>query len=98
MTRVLVCGGRNFADQALLDATLDRLMKRYSIDAVIEGNGRGADRMAGYWARKNGIDNLKFPADWNRHGHAAGPIRNQQMIDQGRPDLGDRFPGRARHG
>ena len=29
----------------------------------------------------------KYPADWTRYGYAAGPIRNQQMLDEGRPSL-----------
>ena len=38
--------------------------------------------MAGLWARKRGIPNRKFPAEWTRYGLAAGRIRNQQMIDE----------------
>lgn len=91
--RILVCGGRDFADSDLLNRTLDQLAKTHFIEAVIEGNGRGADRMAGFWARKHGIDNLKYPPDWDRYGAAAGPMRNQEMIDDGRPDLVIAFPG-----
>lgn len=25
---------------------------------------------------------MEFPADWNAHGKAAGPIRNQQMAQE----------------
>lgn len=93
MTRVLVCGGRNFTDGALLGRVLDNLAKAEIIDAVIEGDAHGADRMAGFWARKRGIDNIKFPADWKAHGNAAGAIRNQQMLAEGRPDLVIAFLG-----
>ena len=34
-----------------------------------------------------------YPADWDKHGKAAGPIRNKQMIDEGKPDLVIAFPG-----
>lgn len=91
--RVLVCGGRYFSDQELLNKTLDSFAKRHVIDAIIEGNASGADRMAGFWARKHGIDNLKYPADWNRYGPAAGPMRNQEMIDNGKPGVVIAFPG-----
>ena len=30
---------------------------------------------------------IKFPADWNKYGKAAGVLRNQQMLDEGHPDL-----------
>jgi len=63
------------------------------IGVVNEGNAPGADRIAGYWARRNKIDNLKFPADWDRHGNSAGPIRNGRMLAEGKPDLVLAFPG-----
>lgn len=91
--RVLVCGGRDYADAARLYGVLDELHRKQGIGCVIEGNARGADRMAGYWARKHRIDNLKFPADWATNGKAAGPIRNRQMLEEGRPDLVLAFPG-----
>jgi hypothetical protein len=89
--RVLVCGGRDWSDRWLYEV-LDKLHKEYAFDVVIEGDAKGADRMAGYWARKRKIDNLKFPADWNKYGKAAGTIRNQQMLDEGKPDLVVAFP------
>jgi hypothetical protein len=48
---------------------------------------RGADTLAGIIAEQIGLQVEVYPADWNRHGQAAGPIRNQQMLDQGRPDI-----------
>ena len=92
--RIIVCGGRDFSDQTALTRALDRLAKKHVIDAVIEGNASGADRMAGFWARKRGIPNLKFNAEWKLYGKAAGPIRNQKMIDEGNPDGVVAFPGR----
>ena len=91
--RLLVCGGRDFSDREHAYRTLDRLARAHQIDVVIEGDARGADRIAGYWARVRKIDNLKFRADWATHGPAAGPIRNQRMIDEGKPDLVLAFPG-----
>ena len=93
--RVLVCGGRRFADRDLLNQTLADLRHTRGIDCIINGNARGADRLAGFWARERGIGNLKFDADWKRDGLAAGPIRNQRMLDEGRPDLVLAFPGGA---
>ncbi len=92
--RVLVYGGRDFTDKEYLYRYMDKIKRLVQIDAVIEGNANGADRMAGWWARDNGIDNIKFPADWKKYGNAAGPIRNQQMIAEGNPDIAIEFPGR----
>ena len=46
----------------------------------------GADALADNWAVSHQVDVEVYPADWNKHGRAAGPIRNQQMVDSG-PDL-----------
>jgi hypothetical protein len=34
-----------------------------------------------------------FPADWEKYGKAAGPIRNQQILVEGKPDLVVAFQG-----
>jgi hypothetical protein len=46
----------------------------------------GADHLAGEWADRRNIDHEQHPADWERHGKAAGFIRNQAMIDT-KPDV-----------
>lgn len=93
--RVLVCGGRHFAEDRIVHQTLDDLHISENIACLIEGDASGADRIAGYWARMNRVENLKFPANWKRDGKAAGPIRNQRMLTDGRPDLVVAFPGGA---
>ncbi|BAQ18361.1 hypothetical protein GL4_2928 [Methyloceanibacter caenitepidi] len=60
---------------------------------MIHGNATGADALAGFWAIAVGVPILAFAADWNKHGRAAGPIRNKQMLDEGKPDLVIAFPG-----
>jgi hypothetical protein len=91
--RVLVCGGRDFSDCGLVFDTLDALAKVEVVDCIIEGDARGADRIAGAWAKRRRVDLVLIPADWQKHGKAAGPIRNQKMLDQGKPDLVIAFPG-----
>ena len=54
---------------------------------IIEGEARGADRIAGEAARFYGHTVLTFPADWNQYGKSAGSIRNRQMMNEGKPDL-----------
>ncbi len=46
---------------------------------------RGADKTSARVAKELDIDVLKFPADWAAYGLSAGPKRNQQMIDEGKP-------------
>lgn len=54
---------------------------------VIHGSAPGADTLAGNFARIQELEILAFPADWDKHGKAAGPIRNQQMLEEGEPDI-----------
>lgn len=64
---------------------------------IITGNDpkrpRGVDCLAIDWAISRWLDFKEFPADWTRYGPSAGPIRNQQMLDEGKPTLVVAFPG-----
>lgn len=102
--RVLVCGGRDFAENIKSIEAADQrsfvwnILRNFDLrlgpfDVVIHGDARGVDRCAGAWAESNHITVRKFPADWDRHGKSAGPIRNQQMLDEGKPDFVIAFPG-----
>ena len=51
----------------------------YDITQVVSGKAIGVDSLGERWAAANGIDVEPFPADWSRHGKAAGPIRNREM-------------------
>lgn len=95
MRRVLVCGGRDYADVDTLYRVLDASHKAKPIGVVISGMARGADSMAAAWADERGIQVAPFPADWKANGKAAGPLRNQQMLDEGKPDIVIAFPGGA---
>lgn len=90
--RVLVCGGRDFNDWEMLCEELTDLWS-HEVEAIIHGGARGADSLAGEYARAVGVDEIVFRADWERHGRSAGPIRNRQMLVEGKPDLVVAFPG-----
>lgn len=90
--RVLVCGGRDFNDVVLLTNKLDELAAT-PIALVIHGGARGADSLAGQWAKRNNIPVLVFEARWKEHGKSAGPRRNELMLHEGKPDLVYAFPG-----
>lgn len=86
--RLLVCGDRFWVNRRLLSEVLNRIHHdRFGpVTAVIEGEARGADVMGRDWGQSNYILVLKYPADWDKYHKAAGPIRNQQMLDEGKPD------------
>lgn len=78
---VLVCGGRDFDDCAFVFRALDRLNDRMLITAIRHGAARGADDLAGQWAKRRCVAEQRFPVDWKAHGKDAGRLRNQQMLD-----------------
>lgn len=49
--------------------------------------------MASEFAKWKGIPVKTFRADWGKYGKSAGPRRNKQMLDEGRPDLVVAFEG-----
>lgn len=91
--RLLVCGGRDFANRELAFATLDKLDAEHCIDVVIHGAARGADTEVARWCSVRGVPVWPFPADWKTHQNAAGPIRNQRMLDESAPSHVLAFPG-----
>lgn len=91
--RVLVCGGRDYADRRSLYQALDRFHAATPIEVMIAGGAQGADHLACDWGAFRSVRREIYPADWDAHGRAAGPIRNQRMIDEGKPDLVLAFPG-----
>lgn len=93
--RLLVCGGRDFSDQAFVYESLDLVHARRPVVLLIHGGARGADTLAGEWAAALGVSVQVFPADWSRFGRRAGFLRNQQMLVEGHPDGVIAFPGGA---
>ena len=95
--RVLVCGGREFNDRDAVAKALRPYKPEHVTKPcehkIIHGGAPGADTLAGEWAEVFGVPFRIFPADWRTHGKAAGPIRNQRMIDEGKPDIVIAFPG-----
>lgn len=85
--RVLVTGSRTWTDH---DVVRDALVAaRYQQDGMVVVHGAcpsGADAIASWWVRQFrhlGITEEAHPADWAQRGLAAGPIRNQHMVNLG---------------
>lgn len=93
--KLLVCGGRRYNKREFMYYYLDdfRIMYGGDVDVLINGRAVGADLIAWDWAIDRGIEREPYPALWEKYGLKAGPIRNQQMLDEGKPDLVIAFPG-----
>lgn len=81
MMKVIIAGSRDIVDKDDVRSAVISFMKIQEIDEVVSGCARGVDRLGEIFAEANNIPIKKFPADWNKHGKAAGSIRNDQMAD-----------------
>lgn len=81
--RVIVCGDRNWHDYHAIEGVLSNFRKG---TIIIHGAARGADSLADLAAKQLGFERIPFPAKWEELGKKAGIVRNQQMLDEGKPD------------
>lgn len=98
--RLLVTGGRDYADAAVVARVLDRALltarTRGERLTLVHGGARGLDTLAGRWgvwriAEDCPVDVEHHPADWSR-GKRAGHERNARMVAAG-ADACVAFPG-----
>lgn len=63
---------------------------------LISGLAKGADQipvLMNEYFPKDYKGLLEFPANWTVHGRRAGPLRNIQMLKEGKPNFAIGFPG-----
>lgn len=90
MKTILVCGSRDSLDFQFVYNYLDTLA---DVSTVITGGAPGVDSFAQKWAEtEDGIESIVVPANWDKYGLAAGPIRNSEMLKLN-PDVVIAFPG-----
>ncbi len=81
MFKVIVAGGRDFNDYALLQSTLQHLLSKKSDIEIVSGVARGADSLALQFATKYNLPVKIFPANWDLYGKSAGFKRNIEMAE-----------------
>lgn len=91
--RVLVCGGRDYKWRSVAYSALDKFKAKKGISLLITGSGMGADALAEEWAKLRCVPYLGVPAKWKEHGKKAGPMRNEEMLKEWKPDAVIAFPG-----
>ena len=67
--RVIIAGGRDFNDYALLKAKCDTILAEKAATrriVIVSGAARGADSLGERYAREHGYALDSHPADWNR--------------------------------
>ena len=87
--RVLVSGSRHWHDWVVVHRELYRILEETDPRDLTIVHGAcptGADLHADKWASGMSFMGVKteiYPAAWEQYGRAAGPIRNQRMVDTG---------------
>ena len=91
---VLINGSREFNNYSLLEEKcyeiLSSFIEKGDKIIIIEGDARGADKLAGRFAKENNFELEIYSADWSL-GKQAGLLRNIEMIEGSRfghkPDI-----------
>ena len=90
----LICGGRDFSNAALFDDAMRDIVSQFGCPGrIVHGGAKGADTLANNWGVRLAIEVSPEPADWEKHGKAAGPIRNGAMLSKHNPIRVVAFPG-----
>lgn len=91
--RVIVCGGRAFRNAELIRCTLRQFMATKGLTAIAHGGASGVDSLADLFGRHWGLPVRTYLPEWRKHGVQAGPLRNERMLSDFRPDAVIAFPG-----
>lgn len=79
--KLVVCGGRDFANFELMQTKLDHLLSNKRNTVIVSGVARGADSLGCKYARLRNLKIESYPADWEFYGKSAGYLRNEQMAE-----------------
>ena len=80
MFRVIIAGSRDFSNYELLRQYADYILSKIPEEIeIVSGGASGADALGERYARERGYRIRQFPAEWERYGLKAGPLRNREM-------------------
>lgn len=79
--KVIIAGSRHMPKTDFYQLILGIINSGFNITEEVCGKAKGADTWGWLWAKSAGIPTKEFPAEWDKYGKAAGPIRNKQMAD-----------------
>lgn len=80
--RIVVAGSRDYNNYDEAKRYIDfyvSVIKNENVLIFVSGGCRGADMLGERYARDNGYEIERYPADWKTYGKAAGPMRNKKM-------------------
>ena len=77
--KTAIIGTRTFENYTQLCEIIDNL--EHKPTEIISGGAMGADALAERYAKENDLPLIVFKANWEKHGKAAGPFRNQTIVE-----------------
>ena len=91
--RLLICAGRHYADTLMCLRVLDAYQAINGVSVLIHGASPYLGSAVEDWAREAGVDVVRYPPNWQRHGKQAERQRNHFMLTDSRPDVVIALPG-----
>lgn len=92
--RLIIAGTRDFENYYLLCREVDLVihnLKRKHLNAeivIVSGTARGADFLGERYAKEHGYAVKRFPANWDLYSKQAGYVRNREMLDFAKEQIG----------
>ena len=94
---IAIVGSRNFNNQKYFNLALESIQNQIkNVTHFVSGGAKGADLMGQKWAEQKGLEIKIFYPDWNKHGRAAGVIRNTDIVKNS--DIIIAFPSKQGRG
>lgn len=79
--KLIIAGSRGYGKARALELVTRAMEDIRRPSLVISGTARGIDQAGEEWAAAVGLPVERVPADWERYGRAAGPLRNALMAE-----------------
>lgn len=81
--KLIIAGHRDWHFFAFYNVLEMLGIEAWKISEIVSGEAKGIDRCAETFSYDLHCKFTEFPADWDKHGRAAGPIRNKEMAEYG---------------
>jgi 8-oxo-dGTP pyrophosphatase MutT (NUDIX family) len=78
--RVVVTGGRDYADTAAVERTLQAVFARHRGATLVDSGATGAEALARAWAERTGVPVKTIRPDWDDDGRSAGYRRTERVL------------------
>ncbi len=85
MIKIVIAGSRDYQNYSEAKQFIKECLKKANLKenpVFLSGGCRGADRLGEQFAADFGFEIRVYPAQWEKYGKAAGPIRNKLLAEE----------------